>query len=277
MNSKSDPTQMKFATHLLWMVKNFPECMDIPLFKSLLLTASSFEAVTLEWENQIAANPNNLLILKNAAHFFCYGIRDFSRAERYYLPCASLDAGNPKIQEELSDFYSYHGQMMSDVPSLEKAVIYCEQAIALEPEQERKLRNLIKVSKLAFKVGNFSKAKQAANKTLRVAEEFRENWNYGNAIHWANIWLGLVAHKEGNILQASLYLLRASKTPGSPQLRSFGPDVTLAELLLDSGATDAVSQYIQLCAKFTIKEKLVSLIEALQKRTDGASHAPTLD
>jgi hypothetical protein len=146
MNSIDDPSQMKFARHLLWLVKNFPEHADI--FASLMLTPSCFEAVTCEWENQIAKNPGNVQILKNAAHFFCYGTQDFVRAEKYYLECISLAAANFKIQEGVSDFYSHAGQIESDILSLEKAIIYSNQAIALASDEQQKCRLRPRIAEL---------------------------------------------------------------------------------------------------------------------------------
>ena len=45
-------------------------------------------------------------------------------------------------------------------------------------------------------------------------------------------------------------MLKAGATPGSPQLDSFGPSMTLAKELLEKGERQAVIEYFQLCAKF---------------------------
>jgi hypothetical protein len=49
---------------------------------------------------------------------------------------------------------------------------------------------------------------------------------------------------------AKARLLDAGKTPGSPQLDSFGPNMELAHELLQKGEKDVVLQYFDLCAKF---------------------------
>jgi hypothetical protein len=46
------------------------------------------------------------------------------------------------------------------------------------------------------------------------------------------------------------FLLAAGNTPGSPQLDSFGPNMTLAKELFERGEKDAVIKYLQLCDKF---------------------------
>src|ERR1700719_3714085 len=49
---------------------------------------------------------------------------------------------------------------------------------------------------------------------------------------------------------ADRYLLASGKTPGSPQLDSFGPNMTLAKELLAKGESDSVLQYLDLCKNF---------------------------
>jgi hypothetical protein len=45
-------------------------------------------------------------------------------------------------------------------------------------------------------------------------------------------------------------LVEAGKTPGSPQLNSFGPNMSLAKDLLERKETDTVLRYFDLCGKF---------------------------
>ena len=42
----------------------------------------------------------------------------------------------------------------------------------------------------------------------------------------------------------------AGRTPGSPQLNSFGPNMLLAKELLEKGEREKVLVYFALCAKF---------------------------
>jgi hypothetical protein len=83
-----------------------------------------------------------------------------------------------------------------------------------------------------------------------MAPNFRSNWNYGNAIQDGNLVLGRIAVQNGKIEEAKKYLLEAGKSPGSPQMDSFGPNMSLAKDLLGKGERDAVLQYFELCRKF---------------------------
>jgi hypothetical protein len=80
-----------------------------------------------------------------------------------------------------------------------------------------------------------------------VALQYPEDWNYGNAIYYGNFVLGRIAAREDNLVLAGQYLLAAGATPGSPQLDSFGPNVTLAKELIENGQSDVVLQYFAIC------------------------------
>ncbi len=70
---------------------------------------------------------------------------------------------------------------------------------------------------------------------LAQAERYHSDWNYGNAIHDGNQFLGLVRLRQGDIEAAKEHLLAAGLSPGSPQLDSFGPSMVLARELLERG------------------------------------------
>ena len=95
-----------------------------------------------------------------------------------------------------------------------------------------------------------AKAREDAKAILSMSENYRRDWNYGNAVHQANLALGRLALRDGDIEQAKHYLIEAGRTPGSPQLNSFGPNMLLAKELLETGETAAVLEYLDLCAKF---------------------------
>lgn len=97
----------------------------------------------------------------------------------------------------------------------------------------------------AYKANDFGKVKVLAKENLELAAAYRCNWNFGNAIHDTNRILGLVSLKNGDIDAASNYLLKAGKSTGSPQLDSFGPELDLANELLQLGKVDAVQSYLK--------------------------------
>lgn len=85
---------------------------------------------------------------------------------------------------------------------------------------------------------------------MTLLPKFPSDWNYGNAVQDGNLVLGRIAVKEGRITQAKEHLIAAGNSPGSPQMNSFGPDLSLAKDLLAKGERDVVIQYLELCRRF---------------------------
>lgn len=98
--------------------------------------------------------------------------------------------------------------------------------------------------------GDPAQAEAYAKELLQLAGSLESDWNYGNAIHHGNLALGFVALRRGDVEGAKAFLLEAGKTPGSPQLDSFGPNMSLAKALIERGERDAVLQYFAQCGVF---------------------------
>jgi hypothetical protein len=98
--------------------------------------------------------------------------------------------------------------------------------------------------KAAYAARNDPEVVALATEYLNLAMTYRCNWNYGNAVHDGNRYLGLVSLHAGRVENAARFLELAGKTPGSPQLDSFGPDLDLADELLKRGQTIAVEHYL---------------------------------
>ena len=116
--------------------------------------------------------------------------------------------------------------------------------------EEQRFYALDKAAKESFSVGKIEDARNFANELMKLAEKYADNWNYGNAIQDANIVLGRIALKKGNINEAKTRLLAAGASPGSPVMDSFGPNMSLASDLLQKGERDTVIKYLELCRKF---------------------------
>jgi hypothetical protein len=77
-----------------------------------------------------------------------------------------------------------------------------------------------------------------------------DDWNYGNLIHDLHIIRGKVYVARGDVNAACVELLCAGATPGSPQLDTFGPDLSLAWALLAAGQDAEVVHYLRSIAAF---------------------------
>jgi hypothetical protein len=121
---------------------------------------------------------------------------------------------------------------------------------AAKTDQER-FWELPYAAKLSMDLEEVEDARKYATELLNLAAQFKSDLGgYGNAIHDGNMVLGRIAVREGHIEEARQYLLRSGKTPGSPTLDSFGPNMSLAKDLLEKGERQAVLEYFQECHKF---------------------------
>ena len=102
----------------------------------------------------------------------------------------------------------------------------------------------------AFECKDYILAKEYASEALLLAAQFKQDWNYGNAIHYGHVVLGRLALVRGDVESAGQELLLAGKTPGSPTLDSFGPNMSLAKELLEHGQREVVYQYFNECRVF---------------------------
>ncbi len=108
---------------------------------------------------------------------------------------------------------------------------------------------LANTAKLAVRVSEWDDARSYAQELLNSSTDSK-NWNYGNAIFFANMVLGQVALRRESVDSAKAYLLAAGKTPGSPQLDSFGPNMSLAKDLFEAGEREAVLTFFDECRAF---------------------------
>ncbi|EEF62506.1 sigma-70 family RNA polymerase sigma factor [Pedosphaera parvula] len=116
--------------------------------------------------------------------------------------------------------------------------------------EEKRFYALGAAAKESFVAGKTEAAQNYAGELMTLLPKYKGNWNYGNAIQDTNLVYGRIAVREGNIEAAKKYLLAAGKSPGSPQMNSFGPNMTLADDLLKKGERDTVLEYFMLCRKF---------------------------
>lgn len=140
---------------------------------------------------------------------------------------------------------------MTPQERFQRAIIGLENA----KTQEERFYALNDAAKQSFIAGKVGDAQKYAQELLALLPQFQKNWNYGNAVQDANLVLGRVAVRDGRLDEAKRYLLEAGKSPGSPQMNSFGPNMTLAKDLLEKNEKQAVLEYFELCRQFWEMDK----------------------
>ncbi len=122
--------------------------------------------------------------------------------------------------------------------------------LAAAKTEELRFYALDHAAKESFEAGHFEDAARFAKELLEISSRFKKDWNYGNAVQDGNLVLGRLAVKDGRINEAKQFLLEAGKSKGSPQMDTFGPNMSLAKDLLRKGERDVVLEYFELCRKF---------------------------
>jgi tetratricopeptide (TPR) repeat protein len=124
------------------------------------------------------------------------------------------------------------------------------QELAKATTDQERFYALNNAAKQSFVLGQTEEARKYASNLLALLPKFPDDWNYGNAVQDANLVLGRIAVQEGRIEDAKRHLQEAGKSPGSPQMNSFGPNMSLAKDLVEKGERDVVVEYFELCRKF---------------------------
>ncbi|MBN9414956.1 hypothetical protein ABS71_19395 [bacterium SCN 62-11] len=226
----------------LWFVRNFPElsasreaCRDASL-------RPEFQARAVQaWSEQVLQNPGYTAVLGNAASFFTPDRLEL--AEALASHCINLEPGNAEWYRKLAHILQLSSR---DQDILAKALVLMERSLELEkPEARESL--LTDMLRLAVDAQEDQKAALWGQELIDKAQP---GWNQGNALHQAHLALGRLALKQDQLAEAETRLLKAAQVPTSPQLGSFGPNMLLAQELLERGSTQPVLDYLEECKTF---------------------------
>lgn len=123
------------------------------------------------------------------------------------------------------------------------------------------------VAEMALEAGEDSKAQEYAQRVTRDAWHAIATANYwsshGEEIHRANIILGTIALRAGDVEKAKQHLIEAAKSPWTIGRYSSQPDMGLAQALLNQGERNAVVEYLKLC-QFIWKDRREALLEMME-------------
>jgi tetratricopeptide (TPR) repeat protein len=257
LESRAPDLEEKREEHVFWFIEHHPEselagspeCGIMPM--SLNGSIEGYQRGKRLWLEQVEKHPDDKQILENASNFLLFS--DRKTARELLEEAVALDPGDIETSSKLAQTYDLdriEGRASEENKGLaEKSLSIRERALAKADEQQR-FDELGDLAKAAFEAGEMEKAEQYARELLQSAPKFKGDWNYGNALHDGNVILGRIALRSGDVVGAKQHLLAAGETPGSPQLDSFGPSMTLAKELLEKGERETVLTYLQSCEKF---------------------------
>lgn len=241
------------AEHLAWLAEHRP---DIGLggygYIEEEQAPEGHEATRRAWIAAAGRNDADVRILENAASFL--GFNRPEEAEPIFRRAAAMEPANGEWRTRIARTLTKRAEWTDDPEERRHygraAVAELEIALPLAHEDWIALGVRIDLTKAAVLAEDWQRVRETAERVLVDNETCTRTFQYGNAIHWANIALGFAALAHDQVTAASEYLVRAGKTPGSPQLDSFGPDQELACTLLERGERTGVLTYLTDCARF---------------------------
>ena len=142
----------------------------------------------------------------------------------------------------------YIAERVASSESDRVAVLRLELQNKLQQRGTEEAADFKELTELALQAKEYGTASSLASERLRFLQT--HDCKCYDDTHRANIVLGLAAVRQGDVARAKQYLAAAGRVGSSPVLSSFGPNMQLAEELLQEGERDAVLAYLQDCAAF---------------------------
>jgi len=264
----SDEARGARQQHILWLIRNRPDAaiLETPFAHLDAIGESSAYAEGKEaWLAQVSREPKNPVILGRAASYLL--LNDSAAAESLYQRAEAAEPQNPRWSEQLGHLYALglsHRTNGERQKGAKAALDAYERSLGRMHDDEERGALLSDVAKVALEAGEIAKAQGYAEEMLKTAESERGSWNYGNMVHHGHLILGRLALRAGDLDKAKEHLLAAGDTPGSPQLNSFGPNMTLAKELLEKGERQAVLEYFKRCGSFWQRAELEAWSKEVQ-------------
>lgn len=241
------------AEHVVWLATHRPD-IGLEGFGYIQADAApeGHEAACRAWIQATERAGVAVDVLKNAATFL--GFNRPEQAEPILRRAAAMEPDKGVWRERIAQALTKRARWTDDPEErrlhARAAILELEIALSFEQADWEALGLRIVLTEAAVLAEDWKRARETAERVLVDNETCTRTFEYGNAIHWANITLGWAALADDQVTAAAGYLHAAGMTPGSPQLDSFGPDLDLAEALLQRGERAAVSAYLAACARF---------------------------
>lgn len=248
----------EFVDEVVWWIERHPA--DVPQIEIALPFLSHapfdvYQRVRCAWDGVLPRHMDDAAVLVAAAKSLSH--HESERALELLERASTLDPASPTAPIAagqllwLRAIRSRDGMRFEREPKIAASALrWFELALARASDVAHRRMFLENVAKAAFACSEFERTTACALELLVEPAAPERGWNDGNAIYSGNALLGRVAFARGDREAAKLHLSRAGKTPGSPQLNSFGPDLELANELLEAGENEAVLAFLGDVARF---------------------------
>jgi len=249
---RDEPFRSKKDDQALWFIRNMP---DSDILRWIIYARlhprvdKGFAEAKQLWLDNLNKFKGNTIVLGNAADFF--QTSDLPFTEKLIKEAAALEPTKVRWPTELGHVLMMETQSANGDAQREFATRAYEQ-FSLAYSMAKGAEQSILLSRLpvaAFEAGDLKHAREWAVEVLNQAATGKTQ-ALEDAVHHAQIVLGRVALVNGDLKEAKERLVLAGQTAGSPALKTFGPNMSLAKELLEKGERDTVVKYFDECATF---------------------------
>ncbi len=244
----------KYDGQIYWMIQHHPESVVMGQGYALILRRQdpdAFGTGEALWLAQVSKQPASTTILGNAAEY-CL-LSDVPTAERLLKQAAVADPKSPQWPDKLGELYQLQVRLQAPEavrrPWAQKALAEYETAMARDGAQASVNGDFEKTAVAAYDAGEYDKARRYATDLLTDGGS-PGDYDPGGDVHHADMVLGLLALRDNDLPLAVQYLQAMGRVAGSPSLDAFGPNMRLAQALLERGDRQSVLDYFAECARF---------------------------
>jgi hypothetical protein len=258
-------TGAEYAEHLLWLARQRPESvlwMQVCGFERVTRSSALHQQLTLIWTEHVAADDAPSSVLKNAASFF--RMSNPSRAiellkrgairepnvHDWPFQIGMIDLGQARARGRKLTESDPLPDALFDATKAREALVWFDRASLLLSRHESPEWIDIARIQAAMGSGAWDRAQELSIALLSFKGSWRTPPFTGNVVFTANRCLGHVALRGGDVARSKDHLLASARCGSSPQLSSFGPNMTLARELLVRGEREVVLQFFEACAAF---------------------------
>jgi tetratricopeptide (TPR) repeat protein len=199
-----------------------------------------------QWRVAVARLPDDAEVLEHAGLCFV-ATEEWESARAAFEQLERADPLDP-------DRPRWTGRCLAQVDGndscAEQALAAFQRSLALDQDRSRRAVTLRDAARLAVRMRRYELTREYALELLDAARSCDLGWMSGNAHYEGHRLLGHVALASGDVETAERELLESGRTTGSPQLNSFGPELDLANALLQLGRTAVVIKFLELCERF---------------------------
>jgi tetratricopeptide (TPR) repeat protein len=275
------PRNRGHVAHALWFIETAPELDVIGTpFVQIDRSDPQYHAACEAWNRVLGRESLPPRVFLHAARFFTLADPDLctqllergERAAPTWPEWAQQLGENGFRALEVSHKLVASGASPKHTPEqlsalAKEALGHFERALSLAPSAGRRFSILPSCAKAALGCGQLDDALRYADATIALAPECREDRHVHDRTHEAHIVRGHVALINGDVGRARSELAIAGEQGRlhAPVLRSFGPDVRLAQRLLEADELDAVRAYLEQCATFWKPDRIRRWLDAIAR------------